>query len=108
MNQKGAQLGDLTAGHQKDLVISNRLTQKPDRVAIYGWHQQNGKPIQGLSTVHESTYADYSHGVRLVRNRVLVDGQPTTVAAVLADPVLQPLLSDEGAFTQARYVVPGP
>ena len=105
MGQRGAQLGDLTAGHQKDLVISNRLTQHPDRVAIYGWHQQNGKPIQGLSTVHESSYADYSHGVRLVGGTMLVDGQERPVSEVLNDPQLAGLVSNEGVIRDPR--VPG-
>jgi hypothetical protein len=96
MAQRGAPHGQLTAGHQKDVVISNRLQQKPDRVAIYGWHQPNGKPIQGLSTVHESTYADYSHGVRLVGGTMIVDGQERPVAEVLRDPALAGLLSNEG------------
>lgn len=99
------QHGQLTAGHKKDLVISNRLTQKPDRVAIYGWHQPNGKPIQPLSTVHESSYADYSHGVRLVGGTMLVDGVERPVAEVLRDPELAGLISHEGVLANAR--VPG-
>jgi hypothetical protein len=105
MNQRGAEHGQLTAGHQKDVVISNRLTQHPDRVAIYGWHQQNGKPIQGLSTVHENSYADYSHGVRLVGGTMLVDGQERPVSEVLRDPALAGLVSNEGVIRDPR--VPG-
>ena len=105
MAGRGAEHGLLTAGHQKDLVISNRLTQHPDRVAIYGWHQQNGKPIQGLSTVHENSYADYSHGVRLVGGTMLVDGQERPVSEVLQDPALAGLISNEGALRDPR--VPG-
>ena len=105
MARRGVQHGALTAGHQKDLVISNRLTQHPDRVAIYGWHQPDGKPIQGLSTVHENTYADYSHGVRLVGGTMLVDGQERPVAEVLRDPQLAGLVSNEGAIRDPR--VPG-
>lgn len=105
MSQKGAPHGQLTAGHKKDLVISNRLTQHPDRVAIYGWHQPNGKAIQPLSTLHESSYADYSHGVRLVGGSMLVDGVERPVAEVLRDPALAGLISNEGALTDPR--VPG-
>ncbi|MCW5868310.1 MAG: hypothetical protein KIS61_13705, partial [Candidatus Eremiobacteraeota bacterium] len=105
MARRGAEHGRLTAGHQKDLVISNRLTQHPDRVAIYGWHQQNGKPIQGLSTVHESSYADYSHGVRLVGGTMIVDGQERPVSEVLRDPALAGLISNEGVIRDPR--VPG-
>ncbi|MFK7740516.1 MAG: hypothetical protein AB8H80_09335 [Planctomycetota bacterium] len=93
----------LTAGHKKDVVISALLQNFPTRVCIYGWHQTNGAAIQPLSKVHSQSYVDYSHGIRLVAKRVEIDGTPTTVAAVLADPVLHPLLSDEGAFASSRY-----
>lgn len=55
--------GKLIAGHKKDIVKSNRAR----RVAIYGWHQSDGRPIQPYSTVHGEYYADYSHGLRLVK-----------------------------------------
>lgn len=92
----GATPGELTAGHKKDLVLSERLWQQPGRVAIYGWHRPDGTPIQTLSTVHGARYADYSHGVRLVSQTVFVDGRPARLFDVLADPQLGPLLSDEG------------
>lgn len=92
----GAQNGQLIAGHKKDVVISNLLDQKPHRVAIYGWHQPNGKAIQPLSTIHEDTYADYSHGIRLIAGTVKVDGVERPIAEVLNDKNLAPLLSDEG------------
>ncbi len=96
----GAAPGELTAGHKKDLVISERLWRWPGRVAIYGWHRDAGSPIQPLSTVHGAQYADYSHGVRLVSNTVLVDGVRRSLFEVLADPLLAPLLSDEGPLPQ--------
>jgi hypothetical protein len=91
-----APLGALISGQKKDLVLSNRLLARPDRVAIYGWHQASGQPIQPLSTVHGVRYADYSHGVRLVSIVAYVDGQPRSVLDLLEDPKLAPLLSDEG------------
>ena len=92
----GAPLGVLVAGDKKDLVLTNRLLVKPDRVAIYGWHRGDGDPIQPLSTVHGARYADYSHGVRLVSATAYVDGQPTPIVDLLADPRLSVVLSDEG------------
>lgn len=56
--------GKLIAGHKKDLVWIERDSPK---VAIYGWHYPNGRPIQKYSTVHGRNYADYSHGLRLVK-----------------------------------------
>jgi hypothetical protein len=92
----GLPLGELIAGHKKDLVLSNRLRQTPGRVAIYGWHRAPGAPIQPLSTVHEAQYVDYSHGVRLVSATVLVDGQPRSIYDALQDSQVAPVLSREG------------
>jgi len=94
----GIPLGALISGHKKDLVLTDRLHDRPDRVAIYGWHTSEGHPIQPLSTVHGVRYADYSHGVRLVWHEVSIDGTRRSIYDVLADPELAPLLSDEGAL----------
>jgi hypothetical protein len=99
----GGKLGALTAGDKKDIVLSNQLSQRPDRVAIYGWQKEGGAPIQPLSIVHEKTYADYSHGVRLVAEAATVDGAPTTFSKVLRDPELAPLVSDEGPMLVTSY-----
>jgi hypothetical protein len=42
----------LIAGIKKDVVISGKISRdaKQDRVAIYGWHKLDGKPIQPLYT----------------------------------------------------------
>jgi hypothetical protein len=99
----GAAPGALTAGHKKDLVLTERLWQQPGRVAIYGWQRADGTPIQTLSTVHGARYADYSHGVRLVSQTMFVDGRPARLLDVLADAQLGPLLSDEGPLPQAAH-----
>ena len=54
----------LIAGIQKDVVISGKISRdpKPDRVAIYGWHKLDGKPIQPLYTGHIYWWVDYSQG----------------------------------------------
>lgn len=98
---RGAAPGVLTAGHKKDLVLSQRLWQQPGRVAIYGWQRADATPIQTLSTVHGARYADYSHGVRLVSQTMFIDGRPARLLDVLADAQLGPLLSDEGPLQQA-------
>ncbi|MCB1741985.1 MAG: hypothetical protein KDK91_16540 [Gammaproteobacteria bacterium] len=92
----GIHPGVLVAGHKKDLVLSNKLARHPNRVAIYGWHHADGKPIQPLSTVHGARYADYSHGLRLVSRVILLNGKQTRAEQVLQDPGLGELLSDEG------------
>jgi hypothetical protein len=108
--QAGAPLGALIAGIKKDVVITPQLPTRPPppRVAIYGWHYPDGVAIQPLSLVHENTYADYSHGIRMVSNNMVLDGNSTTVQAVLADPNMSILLSDEGAVTTPRYSVSAP
>jgi len=97
----GAATGELTAGHMKDVVISTRLRSQPGHVAIYGWHRSVDSPIQPLSTLHGARYADYSHGVRLVSQRVYVNGEARSLFDVLADPRLSRLLSDEGPMPLA-------
>ena len=97
--------GLLLAGHKKDVVLSNRLDSHPGRIAIYGWHQANGVPIQPLSTAHGLEYVDYSHGIRLVADVMLLNGKPTSVHKVLADAQLSAVLSDEGPVASlARYI----
>jgi hypothetical protein len=93
---RGIALGELVSGDKKDVVISNRLKRKPGRIAIYGWQKPDGKPIQPLSTVHGAGYADYSHGIRLVSEKVLIDGKLRSIYDILKDPETACLLSDEG------------
>ena len=103
----GAKLGSLIVGHKKDLVITNRLNGNPDHLAIYGWHRmENGKPvpIQPLTTAHLKDYVDYSHGVRLVSKKVLVDGKVTSIVNILRDPELFGILSDEGPIKDIRVI----
>lgn len=100
--ERGGELGELTSGHKKDIVATNALDQRPDRVAIYGWHQGNGRPIQPLSTIHEDTYADYSHGARLIGGTMIVDGVERPISEVMRDPNLAGLVSDEGVIRDPR------
>jgi hypothetical protein len=96
----------LMSGHKKDVVLTNRLSpNNPNkRVAIYGWIQSNGQAIQGLNpTSHEDTYADYSHGIRMIANDVIVNGNPTRIQSVFADAKLASLISDEGVLIFLKY-----
>lgn len=99
-------LGALVGGHKKDVVITPALATSPGKVAIYGWHQLSGVPIQPLYLGHTDEWADYSHGIRLVQGSLKVDGQWTLLSDVLADANLAGLLSDEGTVICARYPVP--
>ncbi len=106
-SRAGYSLGPLIAGIKKDVVVTAQIATHQAYVAIYGWHYLSGSPIQPLYMGHEATYADYSHGIRIVNQEILVDGSENTVVAVLASATLSPLLSDEGAFTCSRYPIPG-
>lgn len=103
----GRNSDSLIAGHKKDVVLSNRLTRRKGRVAIYGWHRLSGKAIQPLSTVHGHHYADYSHGVRLIANMMKINGLWYPVADILQDPELAFTISDEGPLSQVRYQTEG-
>jgi hypothetical protein len=99
----GKKLGELVAGIKKDMVVSNRLDEKLNRVAIYGWHKTDGKAIQPLTIVHTEEYVDYSHGVRLMQRAVKVDGKTWDVRQLLNSTNLCGLLSDEGSITHPAY-----
>lgn len=101
----GTSHATLSAGHKKDLVLSNRLRAKSGRVAIYGWHRPNGKPIQPLSTVHGAEYADYSHGIRLVSQTAYVDGKPTKLDDIMRDRELAGIVSNEGPIADVTLLI---
>ncbi|CAN5703147.1 hypothetical protein BH11BAC3_BH11BAC3_46330 [soil metagenome] len=95
----------LIAGIKKDLVLSGKMLSdsRPNREAIYGWHQLNGIPIQPLYTGHINWWVDYSHGTRLVYRKIKVDGKEMDYIDILEDPVLQKLICDETACNFYRY-----
>lgn len=98
-------LGCLVAGNKKDVVISNKIFNEKGmlRVVIYGWHKPDGKAIQPLYNGHSTIHADYSHGIRLIQNKVWINGKRSTIQRVLGSETLHPLLSDEGAIEKPYY-----
>jgi len=103
-------LATLVGGDKKDVVISNMIYgyPAPGRVVIYGWHYTSGSPIQPLYNGHEETYADYSHGIRLVQNNMILNGNNTTVTSILQSVSLNTLLSDEGVIAVPYYPLSTP
>lgn len=104
----------LTAGNKKDVIISNKIyTEKTPKVVIYGWHKMDGKAIQPVYNKHTNTWADYSHGIRLIQQKVgLIEdlegkteprSRRTTIKKLLKDPILYKLLSDEGVIEKPFY-----
>lgn len=95
----------LIAGIKKDVVITGKIPRdpKPNRVAIYGWHGTDGKPIQPLYMGHVNWYVDYSHGIRLVYRTIYVDKKPMDYIDVLKNKTLKDLLCDEDDCDFYRY-----
>lgn len=95
----------LIAGIKKDVVISGKISrdEKPGRVAIYGWHKPDGKPIQPLYTGHVNWYVDYSHGIRLVYEMITVNGKKMNYRDVLKDARLRRLLCDQDFCDFYKY-----
>jgi hypothetical protein len=92
-------LGTLVGGTKKDVVIDKKVyswikSSVPKPVVIYGWHQLNGSPIQPTYNGHGETYADYSHGIRLVRRKGIINGAEISLIDIVKDPVYYILLSD--------------
>lgn len=97
--------GQLVAGIKKDVILSARIAKQPDKVVIYGWHKSDGSPIQPVYSGHVDWYVDYSHGIRLINNQVIIDGRHALLTEVLKDPVLYKIFSDENMpMEKAVYV----
>lgn len=93
--------GPLTAGHKVDLVLTAGATPA-SAVALYGWHRPDGRPVQPLFPPHSDTLVAFSHGVRLVDRRILVDGEVRDLWDVLRAAELAPLLGEAGVVETAR------
>jgi hypothetical protein len=95
----------LISGIKKDVVLSSRDAWKgrSHRVAIYGWHMSDGKPIQPLYTGHVDWYVDYSHGIRLVDRKVKVNGRRMDYLELLNHRTLRGLVTDESGEMMLRY-----
>ena len=98
---------EIIAGIKKDVVQSTAVLNnpKPNRVAIYGWHKLNRKPIQPLYTGHVDWYVDYSHGVRLVYENMLINNKIYFVKDVLNNPELARSICNDNKCSWMRYVV---
>ncbi len=95
----------LIAGIKKDVILTDKLlaSNRKDRVAIYGWHQLNGQPIQPVYTGHVNWYVDYSHGIRLVHPILFIQGKRMHFLEVLKHPVYRSFLTNEPTSYFTRY-----
>jgi len=97
----------LLAGHKKDVVLSKKLIDQKARVAIYGWQRiRDRSPTQPLSTWHHRSYADYSHGIRLVSRFAWLNGQTRDLHELINDPEFAHLISNEGPFSIKSIITP--
>jgi hypothetical protein len=95
----------LIAGIKKDVVTTSKLLtdKRANRVAIYGWHQPNGQPIQPVYTGHVNWYVDYSHGIRFVHATGKLNGKKVQLTNLLSNPQLAALLCNEDSCGYVRY-----
>lgn len=95
----------ILAGIKKDVVQSTAVLNnpKPNRVAIYGWHKLDGKPIQPLYTGHVDWYVDYSHGIRLIYEKMLINNKVHFIKDVLNNPKLAGRICDDKICASTRY-----
>jgi hypothetical protein len=95
----------LIGGIKKDVVISGKISRdkRENRVAIYGWHKMDGKPIQPLYTGHINWWVDYSQGIRLIYRKIKVNNKWMDFTDILKDAVLKQLLCDEEFCDFYRY-----
>ena len=75
-----------------------RILSYPGKLSL----SPDGKAIQPLYVGHGDFYVDYSHGIRLVKRRITIDGKPFDMADVLTNPQQCDLISDEGPI-DAQY-----
>jgi hypothetical protein len=103
--QRKGQKG-LIAGIKKDVVISTKIYKetKKNKVAIFGWHKLDGKPIQPLYTGHVNWYVDYSHGIRMVYNTMFIDGKQIDYKDVLRNATYAKLICDEPICDYVDYI----
>jgi hypothetical protein len=93
--EAGGARGQLVAGIKKDVILSERIARQPGKVVIYGWHKTDGNPIQPVYSGHVWWYVDYSHGIRLVNDQVILDGKTASFTEILKDPLLYTIFSNE-------------
>lgn len=99
-----ARPGDLVEGHMKNVTVSERMADhKGIDLSFYGWYDEVGEAIQGDSMSHGAGYCDYSHGVRVVLNRVAIGDALLTLEEALSQPEFCPLLTRKGPFSPTSY-----
>ncbi|MGK3965418.1 hypothetical protein WMF38_14730 [Sorangium sp. So ce118] len=81
----GTHPGVLVAGHKKEVALNGGdLSQQ---LCIAGFFLVDGQPLQkGLGGPHGPGFNDYSHGVRLVKRQVDLDGRAVDYEEMVTNP----------------------
>ncbi len=80
----------------KHWVLTNKISERRNLAANYGWFMKGRRPIQTVGTRHDTAHTDYSQVLRLVRPVIRVDGRQVDIRQVGRSPELWGLVSDEG------------
>jgi hypothetical protein len=91
----------IARGHAKDYILSN--AKRAGRSVLYGGRYASGALVQSLYPDHVDSFVDYSMGGSLIDRLAVLDGRTVDLAAIMHDPVLSALVSDEGPLTATRY-----
>ena len=121
MQDSGIKPGTLVVGHKKDVVLARDINkpQNATKIAFQGFYDSAGSPMEpcgeknapqpcqkDLPTLAHPTagrhFSDYSQGVRLVDDGMVVDGQPRSMRQVLVHPEDAYLISAEGPIDPPR------
>ncbi|HMA61302.1 MAG TPA: hypothetical protein VKP78_01500, partial [bacterium] len=79
------------------------IKNQPKNVVIYGWHKDIGKPIQPVYGGHYDDWVDYSHGIRLVKDEILLNGKTVKIQKILRDSTLGRLFCEERVLDKISY-----
>ena len=91
----------------KHWVLTNRIAEKKNLAANYGWFVKGRRPIQTVGTRHDTAHTDYSQVLRLAKPLIKVDGREVDIRRVGRSPDLWGLVSDEGPLLVWRVSRPG-
>jgi hypothetical protein len=96
---------EIISGIKKDIIICSEemFKGKSNKVAIYGWHKPDGKPIQPVYTGHSANYVDYSHGARFIYRKIRVNGKIFDYQKMLSDSIMRHFITNESNHLITRY-----
>jgi len=94
----------------KHWVVTNKLLTSPGKAANYGFFSASAPNVsasgirmwQTLGLAHNGSHVDYSQVVRLIGEKLIVDGQSMLFKDVATNPALAGLVSSEGVLRTLR------